>query len=80
MPAKHFRHYSQQRLRSLLEGAGCEIIERLGCGVPVRPAAWRVFLWLDDFPNLWELGRFRFAEAAPERTANHLVVARMTKR
>jgi SAM-dependent methyltransferase len=78
LPATHFRHYTQDRLRHLLEEAGLEIAGWLGCGVPVKPSVWKFFLWCNEFPLLWKLGRFRYAEAAPERTANHLVLARKT--
>ncbi|REJ81260.1 MAG: class I SAM-dependent methyltransferase [Acidobacteria bacterium] len=78
LPATHFRHYTQERLGQLIEGAGFEIAVWRGHGIPVGAAVWRLVLWCNEFPLLWKLGRFRYAEASPGRTANHVLLARLS--
>lgn len=75
VPQKHFRHYTPDRLVSLLEGAGLAVDDVRGFMLPCLGATRRVVDLLVEFPVLWKLGRRYHRETPPERAADLLLRA-----
>ncbi len=76
MPTHHFRHYSQERLATLLEGSGFEVLEFRGHGTRCEGARLQLRKYMNRLPFLWKLWKRTQRETSPAKAIDLLVAAR----
>lgn len=74
LPPHHFRHYSVERLTSLVENNGFNILELRGHGASCPNRFARIRKKMGKIPKLWRVWKYTVSEANLDR-AQDLIVA-----
>jgi ubiquinone/menaquinone biosynthesis C-methylase UbiE len=76
LTAHHFRHYSIERLSSLLEASQFNILDIRGQSIPWKGKKRKLRKIMSRTPKVWHLWKFTYRETRPEKALNLMVAAR----
>jgi SAM-dependent methyltransferase len=76
MTEHHFRHYSVEQLKGLLEGNGFDVLDIRGQSLPCYGFWRRVRRRMARTPKVWRLWKHTYRETEPDKALNIMAVAR----
>lgn len=80
IPQHHFRHYTIERLKTLVNTCGFEVIELRGYGVTCPKSLARLRKKMGKLPKLWRLWKYTVSEASLDKAQDLIIALRPMKR
>lgn len=73
MPPHHFRHYTLEHLRHLLNFCGFSVVSEKGQSIPYYGYKRKLRSYAGKFPFLWKLWNFTYREVPPSKATNLII-------
>ena len=72
----HFRHYSVEQLKRLLNSCGFEVLETKGQSLPCYGIMRKIRRYMGRTPWVWRLWKYTYRETTPDKALNLIIAAR----